>query len=212
MAVWQYQLNIIPKKAILEKYGEIPKELFIDYDGWEKYWANVSFDNGIPEPEFEDAKTTKWWTDVRIDIKKIIDNIDQLVERGNWNDDEKSGFVGWKGDPEQEEDNDGHISYDKDTNIISEFQFRTDLRNKENATKFLNGMLNLCKQNDLMVFNTNGILFEPKPELIFEDLKKSNAITFLTDPIKFLDKIGKEEDKLKPKKSSFWSKIKTFWE
>lgn len=212
MAVWQYQLNIIPKKAIIDKYGEIPNELFIDYEGWEKYWANVSFDNGIPEPEFEDAKTTKWWTDVRIDIKKVIDHIDQLVKRGDWNDDENSGFVGWKGDSEQEEDNDGHIAYDKETNIISEFQFRVDLRNKENASKFLNGMLNLCEKNDLMVLNTSGILFEPKPELIFEDLKKSNAVTFLTDPIKFLDKIDKKQDKLKPEKSSFWSKIKAFLE
>ncbi len=212
MAVWQYQLNIIPKKAILEKYGEIPNELFIDYDSWKKYWENVSFDSEIPEPEFEDAKTTKWWTDVRIDIKKVINQVDQLVKRGDLNDDENSGFVGWKGDSKKEEDNDGHIAYDIDTNIISEFQFRTDLRNKENVSKFLSGMLKICEQNDLMVFNASGILFEPKLEIIFEDLKKSNAVEFLTDPIKFLDKIGKKQDKQQPKKTSFWLKIKALLE
>lgn len=212
MAVWQYQLNIIPKKAILEKYGELPNELFIDYDGWKKFRENVSLDNEIPEAEFEDAKTTKWWTDVRIDIKKVINQVDQLVKRGDWNDDENSGFVGWKGDSKKEEDNDGHISYDIETNIISEFQFRTDLRNKENVTKFLNGMLKICEQNDLMVFSINGILFEPKLEIIFEELKKSNAVAFLIDPIKFLDKIGKEKDKQQQKKSSFWSKIKALLE
>ena len=30
MAIWQYQLCIIPKKAIVEKYGELPEKLFID--------------------------------------------------------------------------------------------------------------------------------------------------------------------------------------
>ncbi len=36
MAIWQYQLNIIPKSAIFDKYGEIPEKLFIDEKGWEK--------------------------------------------------------------------------------------------------------------------------------------------------------------------------------
>ena len=212
MAVWQYQLNIIPKKAILEKYGSIPNELLIDHDGWETYWENLVDIDNLPEPNFEDAKTIKWWTNIKIDIKKITQEIDKLVSRGDWNDDEESGFIGWKGDTEKEEDNDGHIAYDKNTNIISEFQFRTDLRNKQNATKFLNGMLKICEQNDLMVLNTNGILLEPKLELIFDDLKKSNAVHFLTDPEDFLDKIAKKQNKRQPKKVSFWSKIKALLE
>jgi len=212
MAVWQYQLNIIPKKAILEKYGSIPYELFIDQNGWEKYWENVKYDNGFPEPEFEDAKTIKWWTKTKLDIKKTSEHIDKLVSRGDWNDDEDNGFIGWKGDSEKGEDNDAHIAFDKKTNIISEFQFRADLRKRENITEFLNGMLDLCKQNDLMVFNTDGILFEPKSELIYEDLKKSNAVEFLTNPEKFLDKIAERENKKQPKKVSFWSKIKAHFE
>tara|TARA_R110002051_G_scaffold324078_1_gene419942 strand:- start:59 stop:697 length:639 start_codon:yes stop_codon:yes gene_type:complete len=212
MAVWQYQLNIIPKKAILEKYGSIPNELLIDHDGWEKYWENVNFDNGFPEPDFEDAKTIKWWTNTKFDIRKATEQIDKLVSRGDWNDDEDSGFIGWKGDSDKLEDNDAHIAYDKKTNVISEFQFRTDLRKRENITEFLNGMLNLCEQNDLMIFNTDGILFEPKSELIYENLKKSNAVEFLTDPEKFLEKIAERENKMQPKKVSFWSKIKTYFE
>ncbi len=212
MAVWQYQLNIIPKKAILEKYGSIPNELLIDHDGWEKYWENVNFDNGFPEPDFEDAKTIKWWTNTKLDIRKTTEQVDPLVSRGDWNDDEDSGFIGWKGDSDKLEDNDAHIAYDKKTNIISEFQFRADLRKRENITEFMNGMLNLCEQNDLMVFNTGGILFQPKSEFINEDLKKSNAVEFLTDPEKFLDKIAERENKKQPEKVSFWSKIKAYFE
>lgn len=40
MSVWQYQLNIIPRSAIIEKYGEIPNKLFIDEKGWKDYWDN----------------------------------------------------------------------------------------------------------------------------------------------------------------------------
>jgi len=211
MAVWQYQLNIIPKEAILEKYGSIPNELLIDHDGWEKYWEELVDIKNLPEPNFEDAKTIKWWNKIKLDVKRITEQVDKLISRGDWNDDEESGFIGWKGDSEKEEDNDAHIVFDVKTKIISEFQFRTDLRNKGNATKFLNGMLNICDQNDLMVLNTKGTLFEPKSELIFEDLKKSNAVHFLTDPEGFLDKIAKEEDDRKPKKVSFWSKIKAYF-
>ncbi|WP_055437705.1 hypothetical protein [Lacinutrix algicola] len=212
MAIWQYQLNIIPKKAILEKYGKIPDTLFIDFINWKIYWENVTYDNGYPEPNFEDARTIKWWNNIKLDIKKTSEQIDQYVTRGDWNDDGERGFIGWKGNSEKEEDNDAHIAYDKKTNIISEFQFRTDLRNKENAMKFLNGMLNVCSQNDLMVLNTEGILFEPQTELIFEDIKNSNAVKFFSDPIEFLEKIGKEEDKRKLKEDSFWSKIKALLE
>ena len=84
MAVWQYQLNVVPKKSILEKFGKIPNELFIDYDNWERYWEERTFGKGFPEPDFEDAKTIKWWTNIKLDIKKTTTEIDKLVSRGDW--------------------------------------------------------------------------------------------------------------------------------
>lgn len=219
MAVWQYQLNIIPKKSILEKYGELPETLFINFDGWKNYWDNIAYENGFPEPGFEDAKTINWWKNIKLDAKKTAEQVDLYIKRDDWCDDD-SGFIGWKGNSELDEDNDAHISYDKKTNIISEFGFRTDLRNKKNLSRFLKGILNICAQNELMVFNTKGHLFEPNFDIIFEDIKKSNAVAFLTDPEKFLDKIAKKnnESKLKKgvvleneinlKEKSFWLKIK----
>jgi hypothetical protein len=211
MAVWQYQLNIVPKKTILEKYGTIPNELLINDEGWEKYWENIVDIENLPEPDFEDANTIKWWKNIKIEIKKTTEQIDKLVTRANWGQDSLDS-INWKGNSEIKEDNDCFLSFDPKTQIIEDFHFRTDLRKKENITIFLNGMLNLCERNDLMVFNTNGILLEPKSELIFEDLKKSNAVKFLTDPEKFLDKIAEKENNRKPKKDSFWSKIKALLE
>ena len=211
MAIWQYQLNIIPRKSVLEKYGNIPLELFIDNDSWEKYWENIIDIENLPEPEFEDANTIKWWNNIRLDIKETSEQIDKLVSRANWGKDSLNS-INWKGNSNNQEDNDCYLSFDPNTKFINEFQFRTDLRNKEKATNFLNGMLELCVKNELIVFNTKGLLFEPKPKLIYEDLRKSNAIDFLTEPEKFLDKIAERENKKKPKKVSFWSKVKEYLE
>ncbi|SRX76528.1 hypothetical protein [Aequorivita antarctica] len=211
MAVWQYQLNIVPKKAVLEKYGTIPNELLIDDESWEQYWENIVDIENLPKPNFEDANTIKWWTDIKLDLKKTAEQIDKLVTRANWGQN-SSDCINWKGNSEVKEDNDCFISFDPNSQIIEDFHFRVDLRKKENITKFLSGMLNLCEQNNLMVFNINGVLFEPKSDLIYEDLKKSNTVAFLTDPEKFLDKIAEKENKIQPKKVGLWSKVKAYFE
>ena len=41
MAIWQYPLDVIPKKSLIEKYGEIPKGLFYDTEDWKNYWGDL---------------------------------------------------------------------------------------------------------------------------------------------------------------------------
>ncbi len=212
MAIWQYPLIILPKKAVFEKFGEIPDCLFIDNKGWKKYWENLNLSKGFPEPDFDDAKTMKWWKNIELNIQEVANQIDELVKRGDWSND--MDFIGWKGDTEKEEDNDCHIAYDEKTNEISEFQFRTDLRNMEKATRFLTGMLEICSNNKLLLMNTEGLLFEPKMELIFMDLEKSDAVKFLTDSEKFLDEISNDEEnriQFYPTKPSFWDRIRNLF-
>ena len=212
MAVWQYQLNIIPKSGIIEKYGEVPNKLFIDEKGWKDYWDNVKFDNGFPDPEFEDARTIKWWKNTVLNIQETANQIDNLVKRGDWSN--GKDFIGWKGDSAKEEDNDCHIAFDEKTLVISEFQFRTDLRNIEKARSFMQGILDICAENNLLVMNTDGLLYEPEIELIFEDIKKSNAVKFLTNPVKFIEEIAENEDnilRIDPKRESIWKKIKSIF-
>ena len=206
MAVWQYQLSVIPKEAVIKKYGEIPSALVIENKKWEEYWENITDIENLPEPNFEDAKTIKWWENIDLNIRKASEQIDKLVTRANWGQDSLNS-INWKGDSNKNEDNDCYISFDQKTKVINEFNFRTDLRNKEKAKKFIIGMLDFCNENKLMVFNTKGFLFEPKPEIIYEDLKKSNAIDFLTAPEKFLDKIAEIENKKKLKKLSLWQRF-----
>ncbi|MCT4665207.1 MAG: hypothetical protein N4A45_08260 [Flavobacteriales bacterium] len=211
MAIWQYQLTILPKSAVVEKFGEVPNTLFIDKKAWKDYWETVKFDNGFPAPEFEDAQTIKWWKSSTLNIQETMSQIDKLVKRDNWSNDKY--FISWKGDSEKEEDNDCHIALNNKTLEISEFQFRTDLRNLETAKKFMEGMISICIKNNLLLMNTDGVLFEPKMEIIFEDIKKSSAIEFLTNPREFIEEAVKNEDnrfRFEPTKQSIWSKIKNF--
>ncbi len=171
MAVWQYQLNIIPKKAIIERYGKIPNELSVDKDGWESYWDNLNDIENLPEPNFEDARTIKWWNNVKIDIKETINKIDNLVSRANWGN--TINTKNWKGNSDLKEDNDCFLSFDPKHQIIEDFYFRTDMRKVKKSDKFLSGMLRICQDNNLMVYNKNGNLFEPRLELIQNDIKNN---------------------------------------
>ncbi|TWO30425.1 hypothetical protein E1J38_014715 [Seonamhaeicola sediminis] len=60
MAINQFLTFVLPKKPIEEKFGGIPKQLEIKHSEWEKYWENYDMElNDAPEPEFEDAISTK---------------------------------------------------------------------------------------------------------------------------------------------------------
>lgn len=212
MAIWQYQLYIIPKEAVIDKYGEIPEKLFIDKQAWKKYWENIKYVDGFPEPDFEDATTMRWWRNINLDIKDTAAQIDKLVKRADWSN--AKDYIGWKGDTDNEEDNDCHISFDEITNEINEFQFRIDLRNKAYAIKFIDGMLEICAKNNLYVMNINGYLFAPDSELILEDIKKSDAEKFLTDPGKLIRKVAEDKNnrfQLQQKRKNFWERLKEFF-
>ena len=208
MAIWQYQLTIIPKESILKKYSEIPEKLFIDKEAWENYWNKWKTKSKEPEIDFEDAKTINWWQNINIDIEKTVSDIDKLITRGDWSN--CINFIGWKGDSDNNQDNDCHIAYNAKTRELSEFQFRTDLRSNKNVATFLKGILEICSNNELMVMNLEGFLFEPKIKLILEDLKTSNAIAFLSDPLKFIEKVKTKRNNKTPNHSNkniVWTKI-----
>ena len=79
MATYQFLTFVLPKKAVENKYGQIPKQLEIKHAEWEKYWDNWDMEqNDAPEPKFEDAISTKWWKEIPIDIEKLKSEIDKL--------------------------------------------------------------------------------------------------------------------------------------
>ena len=157
MAVWQYRLVILPKQGVTAVHGALPNQLFIDHARWAAYWAENTIGTA-DNPEFSDAYTTDWWQYVALDSVSIAAKVDSLVSRGSWN---KANWLTWKGDEENEEDNDCEIAINAETKYIEEFQFRTDLRNFGKARLFLDGMLALCREYQLLVMDDKGGLFEP---------------------------------------------------
>lgn len=210
MAIWQYQLTVIPKQSVLGKFGKIPNKLEVNEEAWEKYWENVIDIENLPEPNFEDANTINWWKNSKIKKSELVENIDKLVKRAEWSKDSLES-ISWKGNENLKEDNDCFIAFNKYSKVIGEFSFRVDLRKKRNIENFLTGMLEICEKNELIVYNNEGILFLPKLELIIGDLKNSKAVDFLTNPGKFIEKIAKKENKSKIEKTNFWKKLKQFW-
>jgi len=203
MAVWQYTLTAIPEKGIIKKYGKVPQRLFESHKVLKTLPISENVLQITDKLTFQDIRKIKWWNETKIDLNLISAQIDKLETRGSWSN--NVDFFGWKGDTNNGKDNDCHISFDKDSLIVNEFHFRTDIRSRNNVSHFLSGMLVICKENDLLVMNSKGLLLKPDIEIILEDIKKSNAVDFLTDPKQFLDKIIEED-----KKANFWSKIKVW--
>ena len=79
MAIWQFNLTLIPKSALINKYNYIPDDLFIDNDGWENHFAKSDLHEAY---DFEDALTINWWdkSSIRVDqLFPILKNIPESL-------------------------------------------------------------------------------------------------------------------------------------
>jgi hypothetical protein len=68
--------------------------------------------------------------------------------------------------------------------------FRIDLREIDKS--FIDNVLTIVKDLDCLLLDRHGNLFEPKPEILSDNLKKSNAFKLVTNPTDFFNKLGKE--------------------
>jgi hypothetical protein len=181
MATYQFLTFVLPRKPIKKKYGGIPEQLEIKHAEWEKYWENYDVElNEAPEPEFEDAISTKWWKGIQINIAELRNEIDQIIPRTSWNNEIwkiKNGEV----------DHDLSIDYNEKENFIEDFRFRTDLR--DSKLNFLNSMLELCNRNDWILMDENGNLCNPNIKELAELLKISRAHLFITNPNEFFENL-----------------------
>ena len=170
MAVWQYLLIVVTEKSIDSNYKCIFKNNKTKY---------------LPE-------TKSFWEDFNGDINSIILEMNQIIPKANWGTDT---FICWKGNGNNEEDNDASICLSNDKTKIEEFHFRIDLRKSSNINHVLQSILNICKKNQFVLIDIKGNVFKPQLEDILKSMKTSNATAFLTDPIKFLENLSKKHFK-----------------
>ncbi|URC11028.1 hypothetical protein [Flavobacterium sp. B183] len=165
MAIWQYLLIVVPEKSIRNDYQCIFKNNTTQF---------------LPE-------TKSLWKDFNCDIVSIISEMDTIIKRADWGDE---NYFCWKGDTKNEEDNDCSIFLSKNKTQIKEFRFRIDLRKASNITNTLQPILKLCENNQLVLIDLKGEILNPKLEEIFKSMKSSNATKFLNDPEKFLEDLS----------------------
>lgn len=168
MAIWQYLLIVVPENSIDKNY-------------------NIFKNN---ETEFL-PNTDSFWENFDGNISSVISELDQIIPKANWGDET---YLNWKGNGNNEEDNDACICLNDDKTKIKEFQFRIDLRKASNIINVLQSILNLCKKNQFVLIDLKGQIFKPEIESIIEGLKSSNAIKFITDPILFFENLENNEN------------------
>ncbi len=110
MATYQLYLAIVPKKELFKKYKLIPEKLKVKVKRGYFY-----------------SLTEKYCKLADIKPKVIVTDIDKIVNRANWGNDEFN--YNWKTFTDKK-DNNAWMSLNKKTLNIKEFSFRADLREK----------------------------------------------------------------------------------
>jgi hypothetical protein len=183
MAIYQFNIDFIPRQSVVDKYGQIPTHLFIDHAAHEKHWQK-DLDSDY---DFEDALTIRWWDNTKnkfTDIEPIIDSFTKPIE---WS--KKYADTRSYGD----NDTNDIIFALTAEGYIEEFGCRIDLR--ELDKNFIENVFNIARRLDCLLMDKKGNLFEPSLDKLIENIKLSNSFKFVSNPADFLDKFSKGQIK-----------------
>ncbi|MFD1605899.1 hypothetical protein ACFSJW_04785 [Flavobacterium artemisiae] len=181
MAIWQYLLIVVPENSIDDNYNIFENN-------------ETGF---LPE-------TNSYWENFDGSINSIISELNQILPKASWSDEI---HLNWKGNGNNDEDNDAFICLTDDKSKIKEFQFRIDLRKASNITNILQSILELCKRHNLVLIDLKGKILKPELKDISESIRTSNASSFVTDPMQFFENLS-NQSKIETSKNT--SKIYPF--
>ncbi|KNB61130.1 hypothetical protein [Chryseobacterium sp. Hurlbut01] len=135
MAIYQFKLNLIPEKGLINHIGIIPHTLKINFEERNEHYYLK--EDGLVEDSdfFTYPLTANLWNSSEVIITEIIYYISEAfpekpqksINHYHWKD--YSRFV----------DNDASLILDKNNETIEELYFRADLR--EEGLVFLNKMI-----------------------------------------------------------------------
>ena len=181
MAIWQFYIYFIPRQSLLDRYNHVPTKLEMNKEGWADYIEKFNLDE---EPDFEDALTISWWTNLNLDINVLLPTLQQFGELQEWT----TTCDGLRrfGDTET---NDISVSFDDKTNKVEELSCRLDLRQIDKG--FIDKMLSLATQFDCLLMDSQGRLYEPTIKNLLDTIQLSNANRFVENPRQFFDDLSK---------------------
>ena len=162
---------------MIDNFGHVPTELEMNKESWDGYIENVNFDE---EPNFEDALSISWWTNLNLYINGLLPTLQQFGVLQEWT--AKIDGLRSFGNTET---NDICVSFDHQTNKVQELSCRLDLREIDKG--FVGMCLSLARRFDCLLMNRQGSLYEPTVENLANKIEQSNAMRFVKDPRQFLD-------------------------
>lgn len=178
MAINQFNITLIPRQPIVDKFGSVPTQLFVDHAARKKHFGK-SFG---AEFDFEDDLTINWWQNCKIKYTDIEPIVSSILSPIKWTEefyDSKS-----YGD---KNDNDIFIGL-ADKIYIDEFDCRINVAQLDK--NFINLILDLAKELDCLIIDKRDRLFDPTIENLMESIKQSNAFKFVSNPSNFFDKLS----------------------
>jgi hypothetical protein len=169
MAIYQYQVIVIPRQTILRHWNIIPVKVQVR--------DNPAFDE-------DDLINVKWWDKEKVEFKTIEKVILDFADQVEWT--KGSENVKTFGD----NDTNDITIIKSELGQLEEMHFRIDLREIDKI--FIDNVMTIVKDLDCLLLDRQGNLFEPTHQNLTDNIKKSNAFKFVTNPTDFLNKLGKE--------------------
>ncbi|MET3535982.1 hypothetical protein [Chryseobacterium limigenitum] len=191
MAIYQFRLNLIPRKGVINEFGFIPNKLNINLQERTNHY-NLEEDNLLDSTDFFiDALTINFWDSAEIFPTEIIYYINKLFPRKPL--ESRSDYYYWKHYKRTIDttiDHDASLILNKENGKIKELHFRADLR--EDGLIFLNNFIEIAKKYDCLLMDLQGNLVIPAQKEVYKLAKLSNSYIFLTNPEGFLTNLGND--------------------
>jgi hypothetical protein len=177
MAAYQFNITIIPKNGLIEKYGFVPDRLFVDLKERQQFQRDKLAKKDIDEADYKDALTQDWWHSTDVSPIEIVHQMDKIVKRADYGTDT---WINWKTyifKENLEIDNDALMHINAKTDKIEQLCFRADLR--ESNLIFLHKMLILAQLYDWVFVDTaRGFIANPNKEEVGKLIDNYNGFGF----------------------------------
>jgi hypothetical protein len=168
MAIYQYHLTVIPRHTLHRHWNPIPDKV--------QYRDNPKFG--------DDLINVNWWDKLNTDFDDIEKRISAFADQVEWTKTTEGMKTFGNNDT-----NDITISK-TELGQLEGISFRIDLREIDKS--FIDNVLKISKDLDCLLLDSQENLFEPTHENLADNVKKSNAFKYVTNPTDFLNKLGKE--------------------
>lgn len=165
MAVWQYDVSLLPRGGVIRHHGKVPDEL----PGYRAVWC--------PEEGLEEVYPN-YWTGIEPPESLVRDLACLMPALRSWSED--AVMFG------KEDGNKMEVW------LGESLKFRFDMRNPD--FKLLRAVVTFAQCHDLLwVSDTFGRPLLPDFEPVFQDLMTSDAYQFCLDPEAYLRSLPKKQ-------------------